>query len=77
MEVEDDSFFADLTKRISLLVMDEDDNADNSPACYPSVSQQVGPFLFSSCYIGYCWLNELVWTNICMCFSGFSHYPIP
>lgn len=73
MEVEDDSFFADLTKRISLLIMDEDDNSDNSP----SVSQQVGTFLLSSCYIGYCWLSELAWTNICMGFSGFSHSPIP
>ncbi|RWR94746.1 hypothetical protein CKAN_02405500 [Cinnamomum micranthum f. kanehirae] len=54
MEVEDDSFFADLTKRISLLIMDEDDNADNSPACYPSVSQQslshpmIQPFAYES-----------------------------
>eukprot|EP00268_Persea_americana_P016884 TRINITY_DN18031_c0_g1_i1.p1 TRINITY_DN18031_c0_g1~~TRINITY_DN18031_c0_g1_i1.p1 ORF type:complete len:121 (+),score=21.31 TRINITY_DN18031_c0_g1_i1:122-484(+) len=50
MEIEDDSFFADLTKRISLLIMDEDDNADNSP----SVSQQsfshpmIQPFAYES-----------------------------
>lgn len=39
MEVEDDSFFEDLSKQISLLIMDDDE--DDPVANYPSVSLQV------------------------------------
>ncbi|KAF8392428.1 hypothetical protein HHK36_022770 [Tetracentron sinense] len=38
MEVEDDVFFADLSKQISLLIMDDDD--ENPVAQYPSASLQ-------------------------------------
>lgn len=38
VEVEDDLFFADLSKQISLLIMDDD---DDSVVRYPSVSVQV------------------------------------
>ncbi|KAK7860563.1 uncharacterized protein LOC112035241 [Quercus suber] len=42
MEVEDDSFFADLSKQISLLIMDDDeeDPVTNCPSVSPSVSLQ-------------------------------------
>ncbi|GMP77039.1 hypothetical protein CsSME_00033455 [Camellia sinensis var. sinensis] len=40
MEVEDDVFFADLNKQISLLIMDDDDGDDPVAHC-PSVSLQV------------------------------------
>lgn len=39
MELEDDLFFADLTKQISLLIMDDDDQ-DPISTC-PCVSRQV------------------------------------
>ncbi|CAL5416079.1 unnamed protein product [Camellia sinensis] len=39
MEVEDDVFFADLNKQISLLIMDDDDGDDPVAHC-PSVSLQ-------------------------------------
>lgn len=39
MEVEDDSFFADLSKQISLLIMDDDE--EDPVANCPSVSLQV------------------------------------
>ncbi|GMY27451.1 hypothetical protein FCV25MIE_22693 [Fagus crenata] len=38
MEVEDDSFFEDLSKQISLLIMDDDE--DDPVTNYPSVSLQ-------------------------------------
>lgn len=41
MEVEDDSFFADLSKQISLLIMDDEE--DPLANC-PSVSLQVNHF---------------------------------
>lgn len=44
MEVEDDLFFADLSKQISLLIMD--DNEDPVARC-PSVSFQVCFMIFS------------------------------
>ncbi|XP_052190748.1 uncharacterized protein LOC127800272 [Diospyros lotus] len=42
MEVEDDAFFADLSKQISLLIMDDDDDDHEHPirAHCPSVSLQ-------------------------------------
>lgn len=39
VEVEDDVFFADLSKRISLLIMDDDD--DSLHENFPSVTSQV------------------------------------
>ncbi|GKV38559.1 hypothetical protein SLEP1_g46456 [Rubroshorea leprosula] len=39
VELEDDLFFADLSKQISLLIMDDDDEEDPSTR-YPSVSWQ-------------------------------------
>lgn len=39
VEVEDDIFFADLSKRISLLIMDDDE--DSLPDNCPSVNLQV------------------------------------
>ena len=47
MEVEDDSFFADLSKQISLLIMD-DDEEDPAANC-PSVSLQVLSSSFCVC----------------------------
>lgn len=47
MEVEDDSFFADLSKQISLLIMD-DDEEDPVTNC-PSVSPQVLSSSFCVC----------------------------
>lgn len=44
MEVEDDLFFADLSKQISLLIMDDDDD-QNPVATYSSVPFQVQIFL--------------------------------
>ncbi|XP_057475831.1 uncharacterized protein LOC130763843 [Actinidia eriantha] len=40
MEVEDDVFFADLNKQISLLIMDDDDDKKPASHCRPSVSPQ-------------------------------------
>ncbi|XP_039044973.1 uncharacterized protein LOC120184628 isoform X2 [Hibiscus syriacus] len=41
VELEDDLFFADLSKRISLLIMDDDDGGDEDPVSRcPSVSFQ-------------------------------------
>lgn len=40
VELEDDLFFADLSKQISLLIMDDDDDQDPVARC-PSVSFQV------------------------------------
>ncbi|KAL5995904.1 hypothetical protein ACLOJK_025977 [Asimina triloba] len=50
-EVEDDAFFADLSKRISLLIMDDDDHdasSSHNACCCPSVSSQA----FSHVYRG-------------------------
>lgn len=41
MELEDDAYFADLSKQISLLIMDEDE--DPLTSCHPH-SLQVFPF---------------------------------
>lgn len=43
MELEDDVFFADLSRRIALLITDDDDNGKDLPVCFPSVSLQVHP----------------------------------
>lgn len=40
MELEDDVFFADLSRRIALLITDDDDNGKDLPVCFPSVSLQ-------------------------------------
>lgn len=44
MELEDDVFFADLSRRIALLITDDDDNGKDLPVCFPSVSLQVHPW---------------------------------
>ncbi|XP_077240658.1 uncharacterized protein LOC143881465 [Tasmannia lanceolata] len=55
MEVDDDLFFADLSKRISLLIMEEE--ADDSSACSSSASlhafsHPIGiPFAYEKTYI--------------------------
>ncbi|XP_058083721.1 uncharacterized protein LOC131231513 [Magnolia sinica] len=40
MEVEDDVFFADLSKRISLLIMDDEDDKELTASHYPSMTLQ-------------------------------------
>lgn len=50
MELEDDLFFADLTKQISLLIMDDDDQ-DPIASC-PSVPLQVH-YLLTRTYTPY------------------------
>lgn len=40
-DLEDDLFYADLNKQISLLIMDDDDNDQDSLAQYPSLNLQV------------------------------------
>lgn len=42
MEVEDDVFFADLSKQIALLIMDDDDDQE-FPVQRPPLPSQVGP----------------------------------
>lgn len=47
MELEDDVFFADLSRQISLLIMDDDDDEDETSAthCTTSVSLEVGIYM--------------------------------
>ncbi|XAR54640.1 hypothetical protein NMG60_11029869 [Bertholletia excelsa] len=55
MEVEDDMFFADLNKQISLLIMDDDEDAEHTITHYPSfplqaISRAIHPALQPSFY---------------------------
>jgi len=44
MEVDDDVFFADLSKQIALLIMDDDSKGEEFPVQSPPVHVQVSPF---------------------------------
>lgn len=52
MELEDDVLFADLSRRIALLITDDDDNGKDLPVCFPSVSLQVHPW--SNIVVSFC-----------------------